>query len=170
MPISGRPLVCVRECSESVALPMQRKPPASVEPVQETCGALGSSSCIIRSRSGTPTLSTSRSADTSAAGKRGCWSTCSQIVSKAGKAIVQRAASSCSTAAPGSNSPTCTNAPPRAKAVKAEHQPPMWNSGSGVQKRSSAVTAQRSAKPSPSATIEAWLCTQPFGLAVVPEV
>ena len=47
---------------------------------------------------------------------------------------------------------------------------PTWKNGSGVQKRSSGPRPSRSAIRSPSAMIAAWLWTQPFGCAVVPEV
>lgn len=80
---------------------MQQKPADSVLPVQETCTAWGSEACIDSIRSGGPTLTTTRSADRSVSAKRGWRSTGNQIVSKAGKATVQRSSPSCASATSG---------------------------------------------------------------------
>lgn len=48
--------------------------------------------------------------------------------------------------------------------------PPTWKNGRGVQNRSSAVGRSRDASAAASCSRVAWLCTQPRGRDVVPEV
>ena len=74
----------------------------SVAPNPDTWVPWGSRSCISRSRPGEPTLNTYRSAVGRSRAASGWSSTGSQIVSKAGKASVQRSRSSWSSAAPAS--------------------------------------------------------------------
>ena len=167
---SGSPLVVTRASSGWCASPRQAKAHVSVLPKHEISVALGSRSCIEASEGGTPTAITSRMRPRSAAAKRGWLSTPSQIVSKAGNAIVQRSCSSWSSAAPGSKCAICSDAHSAARAPARIAMLPTWKKGSGVQKRSPGRRPSRSAIRSPSATIAECRCTQPFGCAVVPEV
>ena len=125
---------------------------------------------MLRMRSGTPTLITTRSALRSASGKRGWSSTPIQISSNAGKAWVQRSRSSWSSAVPASKKPTWLAHAPRVMALISTCQPPTWNIASGVQKRSPAPRPMRPEQFSPSASRLAWVWRQPLGLAVVPDV
>ena len=99
---SGRPLVVDRASSGWCASPRQANAHVSVLPKHEISVALGNRSCIETSDGGTPTAITRRIRLRSAVAKRGWLSTPSQIVSKAGKATVQRSSSSWSSAAVGS--------------------------------------------------------------------
>ena len=141
-PANGRPLVVTRRSSGSVVRPIETNPPHSVLPNDETWVTYGRRSCISRSDPGEPTAMTRRSEWRSASGKRGSFCTASQIVSKAGKASVQRSRSSCSSAGAGSKRrPTWQRAQGAAMQARTVTRPLTWKSGSGVQKRSSGTSS-----------------------------
>ena len=108
--------------------------------------------------------------DRSVAGKAGWFSTGIQIVSNAGKAYVTFSDSSWARAAPGSNWPAWTIVAWALRLANSTSKPPTWKNGSGVQKRSLSPRPIRSASDAPCRTTDSWVCTQPRGFAVVPEV
>ena len=170
-PRSGRPPVVIRFSYGSPGALHETPPQVSVMPNSVTTGAGAKCSCTSRIVSGGPVSLTRRIALRSVRSKSGWWMRSWVIAGKVGYANVIRSVLEQS-AAPRSASKYAlvTRVAPTCMCASSGKTWPMWNIGSGFQKRSSCTSSQRSAAATPVRTRASWVSTHPFGLVVVPDV